>query len=180
MLPLESEANVFEIYIKPGVSAERHGYVKEFDVSLSEEQFSSLLKRMAKSQSKHQYKYFQKEYKEYVYNDIVVQNYKNTETRAFKNQTIAIEHAAGRLTLAHARSKLTFLSVPSTKNIHEVAYVKKLTFRVNNRIFVNFVSKIDEKTRETTRFAYVNYNHESNVDADGVEKTLEEVLALLG
>ncbi len=162
-------ANYYEIYLCSGKLD------NVYTVGMSAEEFERVLKRLTNSN----YRFFQKEYKEYIYGDIISQNYKNTEILVHGYKHIGTKYFDGYLMIAYNRSKLTFLSVPSTTNIYSMNYVKKLIFRVSNRIFINF--KISQaKDSEKIYEVYINYNHESNIDQEQINATLEQVFATLG
>ena len=175
MLPLESNANYYEIHIKTEKLQKiiHDDSIESFNNGLGIPQFKKLLNTM-KNQ-----KHFQKEYKEYLYDNVIVHNYKNTETRVFRQTPVIFEEADKYMMIGYNRNKLTFLSVPSTTNIHDMIYVKKLIFRINNRLFVNFeigLSKDDTKTYKV----YINYNHESNIEIDGLNVALAKIIETLG
>lgn len=173
MLPLESGSNYYEIYINPNLKTTSNNVLTEYDTSLSRKDFRSLLSCIAKSNL--DIKHFQKEYKEYIYNGVIVHNYKNTETRIFKNTPLTVIKNNNNLIIGYQRNKLTFLNVPSTTDIFDITYVKKMIFRFNNRIFLNFQSSINEKG-DKTYLVYINYNHENNIEQEGIENNLKTLL----
>lgn len=174
MLPFDCGANSFELYVCH--DKQESDDIKKYTINLDKTVFNKLLSSMKNSTS---YKFFQKEYKEYVYNNIIVENYKNTEVRVIKNQCILTENKNNWLLMAYTRSKLTFLSIPSTKIIHEINYVKKLIFRINNRIFVNFKIVLNDHDNTKTYIVYINYNHDTNLEQDGIKKDLQKVMDIL-
>lgn len=174
MIPLETGANYFEIYINPAVEPVTHGgEVQEVSLAVSKSVFLSLLEKL--NGAKTDFKFYQKEYKQYVYNDIIVHNYKNTETRVMKLNTLTVCNNKKSVLIGYTKNKLTFLNVPSTKNIYEISYVKRLIFRVSNRIFINFQTNLMEDG-DMVHMVYINYNHESNIDPEGVQSSLKKVL----
>lgn len=178
MLPIDCGANYYEVYVTAkGSKPAELGDAVEYSIGLSKDEFGGLLEKMGKA---HDLKHFQKEYKEYVYNDVVVHNYMNTETRVFRNTPVLVKPGKGCVVSAYNRSKLTFLNVPSTKTIHDVQCVKRLIFRVNNRLFVNFQVAAPPGTPDTTYTVSVNYNHEQNVDMDSMGEALDRISKLLG
>lgn len=171
MIPFNSQANYFEIFITPSLIGKTYeDEASEFDIGLNYEQFTYLMSLMSKSE----YKCFQKQYKQYIYDNIIVHNYKNVENRVFKNTPVIIEKNDKAIMIGYKRNKLTFLSAPCTKNIYEISYVKKLIFRVNNRIFVNFQCNLIDNKK--IYYVYINYNHESNIDQDSITETLKKIL----
>jgi hypothetical protein len=178
MLPTDCGANYFEVFVTSNTSS-KHGDADIYEIGLSKEEFNNLLAKIGKAEG---LKHFQKEYKEYVYNEAVVHNYMNTETRVFKNTPVLVQEGTKCVLVAYNRSKLTFLNVPSTKTIHDTQCVKKLIFRVNNRIFVNFqaASPPEGKENDVTYTVYLNYNHEQNVEMDSIRGALDKISDLLG
>lgn len=175
MIPLDSSCNYFEIYFTPGVKSEKHNDLNVLDVSVSKQQFEEMMAGLVKRD----YKFFQKEYKEYNYGDVLVQNFNNTETRIIRLSTNLIRTNNKLVMIGYHKSKLTFLNVPSTTNIFDINYVKRLIFRITNRIFINFQCNMDEDGKKTY-VVYVNYNHESNIDPEGINDTLKKVLDIFG
>lgn len=180
MLPTDCGANYFEVFVTSKAKSQ-HGDTDVYEIGLTKEEFTHLLAKFGKA-SFEGMKHFQKEYKEYVYNEAVVHNYMNTEVRVFKNTPVLVQDQNKCVVVAYNRSKLTFLNVPSTKTIHDIQCVKKLIFRVNNRIFVNFqaASPPGGKENDVTYTVYVNYNHEQNVEMDCIKGALDKVCDILG
>lgn len=181
MIPFESEANYYEIYIQPPSSKTVKNIIgEEHDISLSRKDFRNLLSCIAKSNLN--IKPFQKEYKEYIYNDVIVHNYKNTETHVFRHTPMCIvkknNDSNNNLLIGYQKNKLTFLNVPSTRNIYDIQYVKKLIFRVNNRIFINFQSSVN-LNQERSYSVFINYNHENNIEQDSVQNNITNLLNIL-
>lgn len=58
-----------------------------------------------------------------------------------------------------------------------ISYVKKFSFRVNNRIYVNFETYIIDDDEYFK--VYLNYNHEKNVDMDIINKEIDNILSNL-
>jgi hypothetical protein len=172
-------ANYYEIFLNPRLESKNlDENIKVYNTSLDKNEFKYLLSCV--SRGNHNFKFFQKEYKEYIYDNVITHNYKNTETRIFKNTPISIIQHENSLVIGYNKSKLTFLSMPSTTNIYNINYVKKLIFRVNNRIFINFQISQNDKDNSQTYQAYINYNHESNIDPEEVNKTMKKIYNIFG
>ena len=180
MIPLNSNSNYYEIYLTPKMKEQKldssDQSAIEFNINVSKEDFDNMLLTMNKANT--DFKYFQKEYKEYKYNEVTVHNYKNTETRIFKFLPQIICKNDNALLIGYQRNKLTFLSVPSTTSIYEISYIKKLIFRVNNRIFINFQCSYSDNIK--TYSVYINYNHEANIDPDGVTNAIKQIFNIFG
>lgn len=173
MIPFQNESNYYEIYIHPSLKKKDNS----FEIGMNYDDFSYLLSCIARAQ--HDFKYFQKEYKEYIYNEVIVQNNNNTEIKVYRQNPNFIQYNNNCVCIGYTRNKMTFLNVPSTKNIFDINYVKKLIFRINNRIFINFQINMDSN-KEKTYMVYINYNHEQNIDVDGVTQILNKIFDIFG
>jgi nuclear transport factor 2 (NTF2) superfamily protein len=177
MIPLNSNSNYYEIYLTSNL---KHDLLDKeamaFKIDISKDEFDSMLQTISNANTN--YKFFQKEYKEYKYNEVTLHNYKNEETRVFKFTPQVIYKNDNAFLIGYQRNKLTFLSVPSTTSIYEISYIKKLIFRVNNRIFLNFQCNYTDDTKIYT--IYINYNHEANIDPDGVNNAIKTIFDIFG
>lgn len=64
----------------------------------------------------------------------------------------------------------------SSYDINAVTCSRRLTFRVSNRIFINFEVSRDVGSSEDTRKIFININLDSNVDQDYLYAKLDEFL----
>lgn len=177
MIPTNNNSNYYEIYLTPQLKQNNLDKESiEFTLDVSKENFDNMLQTISKANT--DYKFFQKEYKEYKYNEVTVHNYKNTETRVFKFTPQIIYKNNNAFLIGYQRNKLTFLSVPSTTNIYEISYIKKLIFRVNNRIFINFQCSYVDNIKKYT--VYINYNHESNIDPESINNAITNIFKIFG
>ena len=179
MIPFESQSNYYEIFLNHDILRDSNPGMQEFKVAMSEDKFKMMLSQMAQANILNTYKFFQKEYKEYIYSDVIVHNYKNLETRVIRCVPQIVLHNNKSLLMGYIKSKLTFLNVPSTINIYEINYVRKLIFRVSNRIFINFQTSISEQG-DKTYMVYINYNHDNNIDPERITNTLQKVFDIFG
>ena len=137
--------------------------------------FTSYLTRLRKTP----YKYLKKEYKEYVHEDITYENDCNNDIKVYSKYPILAKTLNDNiLGILYTKTKLTILSFPSSLKINTINYVKKLSFRVNNRIYINFEIKLNS-LEEKTYAIYVNYNHDINVDKSEHIKLIRQVFDLL-
>lgn len=171
MIPLDSANNYFEIFLTPGIKTKEQDGLSVLEVGVSKNEFEEMMSRLTKKD----YKFFQKEYKEYNYGDVLVQNYNNTETRIIRLSSNVMMKNEKLLLVGYHKSKLTFLNVPSTTNIFDINYVKRLIFRITNRVFINFQCNMAEDGTKTY-MVFINYNHESNIDPEGINVTLKTIL----
>lgn len=166
-LPVNNACNYYEIVIMDK---------NKYDIGY--ERFFGTLAKMAFTD----YKYFEKQYKQYIVlgdDNIFCHNYENEELKIFKNTPVLVEEGDGFKTYGYSKTKLTVLNYPSTTHIFDISYVKRLTFRVSNRVYINFEISFSPDDEKKTYRVYVNYNHDNNVDMKIVNKSLNEVLKAL-
>jgi hypothetical protein len=131
------------------------------------------------------YPCFQRHCKEYVYRNLFYENNDKSQIKVYrKNLTNRLTLTAGTSpvnVLIFHKEKLPFHAFPSTQNLHSVAYVTKATFKISNRVYVNFERKKYDNCQgnDICNKVYINYNHECNVDTASVAKTLTDVVGML-
>lgn len=168
-------ANYYELYIINGYT-KLSEECESFTIGLDEKIFYSILSKI----DKNKFKFFQREYKEYQHKDIACQCFLNDEVKVFRTVPINIIKNDYSIILASNRSKLTLVNFPSTKNLEKISYIKKLIFRVSNRIYINFEIAIDISMNTNKIYSvYINYNHEDNVDFSIINKSINDILGLL-
>jgi len=152
---------------------------KQFGIGLSEKQFYEVLNKINATHKG--FKYFQREYKEYVLKNLVCQCFTNDEVKVMKKKSLDVSPLADEkfIQVAYNKTKLTLVNFDSTKNLHQISYIKKLIFRVSNRIYINFEISIDSKTKTKSYMIYINYNHDDNVDFSVTEKSIKELISML-
>lgn len=123
-------------------------------------------------------KYFQKNYKEQVWTNIHYQNTDNAELKIIKKDCVSSSVYKNKfLAQGFNRSKMSLLNIPSTSDIYTTTDVSRLTFRISNRVYINFEVHVIEDTEYYK--VYINYNHDKNVDPISVRKQLQQAISLL-
>ena len=148
---------------------------KVYETNFEKDEFYKVMKRLSHDES---LKYFQKEYKQYVSQDLIYENKDNDDICVYKKKMVD----EGLITdnciyTTYQKTKLSILAFPSSIKIHSISYIRKLTFRVNNRIYVNFECKYEND--EIFYRIYINYNHEQNVELDKIKLTLNKYIKML-
>lgn len=175
MMKLVPGANYYEIIVADKKEILTDTIIK-FNVGLSEKNFYEI---MSKIDGK-KYKYFQREYKEYFHKDLICQCFINDDVKVQRKTPINIdENIDKNIIIAYNKNKLTLVNFPSTKNLHKISYVKKLIFRVSNRIYINFKISVDAQTKNKNYIIYINYNHDDNVDFNITSTNIKEILEML-
>lgn len=142
-------------------------YTTEF----TRDEFYTILSKMKKDDC---VKYFQKQCKEYVHEDIIFEHGQNDEIRVHQKKPVDF-CVYNRLAMcAYNKKKLSILSFPSSHHVNLVHYITKFIFRINNRIYINFESKMNKN--KTTYSIYINYNHDQNVDKEVYSRLLNTTI----
>jgi hypothetical protein len=173
----ETVSNYFEIVVletSNGIDKQNSKEFETFNTSLERDHFYSVMYKMMDSN----YKYHQKQYKELIIGDVCYHNFKNEEMSIYSSSTNDIVTINKALCgIAQTRSKLSILSLPSTFNVYTENIVRKLVFRISNRIFVNFEHGMTKDKKYYKIF--INYNHEKDVDTSNVITTIKKVVDIL-
>lgn len=118
---------------------------------------------------------FTKCYREMIFRNTVFQIIKDTgAVTVFSLMPISYEVQNSTIQLYYEKKKLSILSFPSTKYYDSIHNIKKTTFRVSNRVYVNF----EEYDDGSNYHVYMNYNHGINVDWDHVKKDIDTIVEL--
>lgn len=167
----DTYSNYFEIHLCNNTYNNHDDTLGIYNTSLDRQQFYNLMYKMMDTN----YRYHQKQYKEAFIGDVCYQNYKNEEMSIYNLQTNTIESITDKLcAIGQTKSKLSILSVPSTLNIYSENIVKRLIFKVSNRVFVNFENGMTDK--EKYYKVFINYNHDKDVDVNIVIKQIKDAL----
>jgi hypothetical protein len=124
------------------------------------------------------YKYHQKQYKEIIVGDVYYHNHKNEEMNIYTITTNSIDNIDGKVFVtAQTKNKLSILSLPSTMNVYTENIVRKLIFRITNRIFVNF----EHGTNNNQKYykVFINYNHDKDVDLNNIISTVNNIINII-
>lgn len=177
-----AQANYYEYYFFTEQESTLETDDAIFKTNIGEDKFKTVITNIAKNNN---WKYFQKEYKEYHYNDIIYQNPmcneqqdKPPEVKVHRNIIIDSTFDNNVLTLAFQRQKLSLINVPSNKNYNSIVYVKHLIFRISSRIYLNAIVKRDEANNVFYEI-YMNYNHDANVDKQLIDKQINDIKTLI-
>lgn len=145
-----------------------------FQTSIDKDTFYNLMYKMMDTP----YKYNHKQYRELIVGDVQYHNHKNEEVSVFSVTTNAVENIENRFCmLVQQKNKHSILSLPSSKHIYNDNVVRKMIFRISNRVFVNFEHGMTDCNKYYK--IYVNYNHDNGVDINNSIDTIKKVLMLL-
>lgn len=129
---------------------------------VSQQLFDKMLARMQDARA------FQSDHKEYILENLTmtkkIEDGAVTETKVYQMYPVAIQDHPGFRVIFYHKKKLTTIAFPSTKTFDDVKYKRRLTFRINNRVYVNFQIEKHEHAQPTYPKVYINFN--SSKDAD--------------
>jgi hypothetical protein len=151
---------------------------KEIDMRLTENRFGNLF---ASAKNKY-HKYTERYVKQYVKNELFYEVTLDKET--FKYDDIKIyskvihecEQKDQVLYCKCQKQKYQFHSFPSSSDIHSVQYIRRQTFRCNNRIFLNFDTVKPLDASETFLKCFINVNQDSSSDTDYLDAELNALM----
>lgn len=170
---LPDGCNYIEYYVYELV---KDGFV---DVNIDEDKYQQLMKNVAM----HNYKYFGRQYKTYYHNDLVYENHGNSDIKVYSKPVIdyKIDESIPILALYCSKDKKPFHTFPATHDIQNISHVKKLVFRVHNRLYINFETQVNHNYDQVKRKVYINYNHDRHIDTEFMSELIEKVIiSLLG
>lgn len=82
------------------------------------------------------------------------------------------------LMISYNKSKKPIHAFSSSNDLNDVSYIKRLTFRVSNRLFINIdVTKSVDDTEY--KKAFMNVNIDQNVDRDYLDSEVQQYLRIM-
>lgn len=148
----------------------------KIETSLSETIFSEYLSKIRRH---HRFKHFPKSFKTYINGDVHMENTGHEDIKVYTKTVQDVCLSTNYVTVFFNKEKKPYHAFPSTSNLHAVYYTNRLSFRVNNRLYLNFdIRKYPDDLTET-RHMFLNYNHDSNVDTENITLMINNVLNTL-
>lgn len=152
------------------------GDIAVYDFDISQNTCNQLFELM---HHKH-YKHYERSIKQYVHRDmfyeIAFSKEPEPDIKAYRKtiETVTLE-TPNIIKLACQKQKVPIHAFPSTNDIQEVNYIKRLTFRKSNRIFVNIDYVKDTHGRDSCK-AFINVNLDANTDVAYINMELEPLI----
>lgn len=138
----------------------------------------SQVQQIMKALANRNYKYFQREFKELCYGDIVYQNFHNEELKVYRITPLKTDIKKNHvLACSFNKQKLSLVNVPSNANPDHTSYVKQLIYRISNRIYLNIAAK--KQCDNIVYNVFINYNHDLSVDPKQVDQQLDKLFNIL-
>jgi len=152
-----------------------------YDTSFTKDAFMQLLSKMRKTH----YPIFQKQCKRYAHADYEYLHY-NDQEKYTVNKRKLVNHICFDtnkvvVSLLKKEAALPFM-FPWSADVHDVSYISRVTFKVSNRLFLNFEVHYQDSTDAPTPtyHIYLNYNHGTNVEQGTLVPSVLKVLSQLG
>jgi hypothetical protein len=175
ILSMPERANYLEIMF---LDPTKPNSLTQIETTLSESAFSDYLSKMKRHQ---RFKHFSKSFKTYVNAAVHMENTGHEDIKVYTKTVLDVcpSSSSEYVSVYFNKEKKPYHAFPSTSNLHAVYYTNRLSFRVNNRLYVNFdIRKYPDDLAET-RHVFLNYNHDSNVDFENISVMIDNVLKTL-
>lgn len=145
---------------------------------VSEAEFQRMLGVMYTSRERP----FQADYKEYYLDNLVlskkIEDGAATESKVYQVFPTTVEdHPHFRVVYYH-KKKLTTIAFPSTRSFDAVRHTRRLTFRINNRVYVNFQTSAEAGLPLTSK-VYINFNNSKDADLQEAMSCINGVISRL-
>lgn len=149
------------------------------DVNWNEKSFNETL---LKFNNDKRYKPFEKKLEISKHNDVyLIHNL--SDNKFYVNRTNYIDHVynSNYILVKYNKENLPQTTFPSTRKIDDNYYLNKITFKITNRIYINFElkKKINKDNSETIyRRIYINFNNDKNdkIDNDNINNLLTKCI----
>lgn len=128
-------------------------------------------------------KFYERKIKQYVKDNLyyeVVLDHKDEVSDIWSYVKSAVDYdvSEGMVRVSYNKSKKPIHAFSSSHDLHDISYIKRLTFRINNRVFINFdfVCNVDGKKYNKV---FMNANIDQNVDCDYIQAEMEQYLDIM-
>ena len=149
----------------------------ENNINWTKENFDKLIVDLVNKN----YNCFRKKYDVYRYQnlDYILNEDSQEKIMVYSSNLIDCLHDKDSSVIYHGiiKNNIPIYLFPSTKNIHDKSTVTRISFKINNRIYINF--EIQRKNELTYYKVYINYNHNSKVDLISNLSKLSEYLIIM-
>lgn len=154
----------------------------EFRYALNRDYFDKLINAFSRKYDRA----FEHDFMETVKgNTVLVRKFEEgniIETRVNNMQILQqrFDDTNGLNIIVYDKKKVPVIMFPSTTSVHSVKYVRKLIFRVNNRVYVNIQEeKVADDMTDMYYRAYINVNYSDGIDSSDITQKLSCILAVL-
>lgn len=128
-------------------------------------------------------KFYERKIKMYVKDNFyyeVVLDHKDdvSDIRSYVKSALDFDISQGMVKIFYNKSKKPIHAFSSSHDMHDISYIRRLTFRINNRVFINFdfASNVDGQKYNKV---FMNANIDHNVDRDYIQTEMEQYLDIM-
>ena len=127
------------------------------------------------------YKPFEKQLEITKHNEVYLIHNIN-DNKFYVNKTNYVSHFTkdNYIIIQYNKVNLPQITFPSTKNINDKYFLNKITFKITNRIYINFElkKKIIDNVEKIYRRIYINFNNDKNdnIDNDNINNLLTKCI----
>lgn len=160
---------------------------EEDNYDIPENTFNDLLCKL-KSDTNSSYKYFQCDTKEYHNRQMLllkkIKDNDVIETKAYQMKLVDVHDTIvcqqKLRILKNEKKKVSTIIFPSAKQYDNIVFKRRLIFRVNNKVYINFqIEKIAEDGSNVRRKIYINFNNSKDTDMNDISDNINAVLTTL-
>lgn len=130
---------------------------------------------------KYDAKSFQGDFKTYQYFDMSlvkkIENNDATDIKVYQSRLVHSTSTPTTQALYFEKHKVSSVLFPSTMNVHRITYVRKLVFRLNHRMFVNFVIEKEQGSDQKHYKVFLNYNASKDADVPTISAYMDKIVA---
>jgi hypothetical protein len=178
-LIFEDDCNFYQIFLMSQEDTDKSSQsescseVTEYNTALSKAEYYGMMARLMDKN----YKFHQKQYIETVIGNTHFLNHKNEDINIYQLSTTNFTmFQKSIVAFRQNKTKLSIISFPSTRNIHCETCQNVLSFRISNRVLINFVNGVH--LNENFYNIVLSYTNDKNVDKNNVINDIEKVLKI--
>lgn len=156
-----------------------------FEYNIGKDRFYALLNKMKQSPMTKEFKFFQNDYVETRHGQLQRMQYyqggKLVETKIYDVKPVLVSSHEDHIKVYYQRQKVPDVMFPSTLTYDSIRKFRRLIFRVNNRLFLNFqIEKNQDISPNNECYkVFVNFNNARDADNSQVQKTIDAIMQLL-
>lgn len=111
-----------------------------------------------------------------VIDHMIYENFGNKAINVYENHILRLDDCGTNLTAFRFEKKITPQSFPSTDRVNDIYYKKIESFRLHQRVFLNFVRKYYPSDKVTVLQIVLTYNHHVQCDMEVVKALISKTI----
>ena len=110
---------------------------------------------------------------------MVMENYEHKIIKVYNLNFLKEESFENIKVIYFEKEKQHYHAFSCSKVLDCEYFVRRVTFRVNNNIYVNFDTEYYDQGKEVKNKIFINYNHEKQQDIDFIKCKIDQTIRLL-